>query len=260
LRIPALALAASGLAGCAAPPSLQQYAETDERQCLARVMFFESLRSSDEGMLSVGTVVMNRIESGRYPRSICGTVGQTNQFAPGALTRPFEGKGKARALRVADEVLAGARMPGLEHVMFFHTTGYTFPYHNMHYVLVAGGNSFYYKTGDRPWSPSDLPGSPPSQQAYDEMRVAANSTVPWPRPARGDDGPVDRPQPAPVDRPQPPVDRPPAAKAALAYDPPPPAAEPVDAPQPPPPQPAPMPIDTAPPGGDLSGPNFQSIY
>jgi len=28
---------------------------------------------------------------------------------------------------------------------FFHTAGLTFPYNNMHYVLVAGGNAFYEK-------------------------------------------------------------------------------------------------------------------
>ena len=29
--------------------------------------------------------------------------------------------------------------------MFFHRAGLTFPYKNMHYVLVAGGNAFYEK-------------------------------------------------------------------------------------------------------------------
>jgi hypothetical protein len=222
--------------------------ETDERQCLARVMFFESLRSSDDGMLAVGTVVMNRITSGRYPHTICGTVGQKNQFAPGALTSPFEGLGKAKALRVADRVLAGARYPGLDNVYFFHTTGYTFPYHNMHYVVVAGGNSFYYKTGDR--APSlDLPGSPPAQLAYGETRVAANSPLPepidWPRRNSNPD-----------DAAPPPVDRPRPMRSAVAYDPPV-AAVPVADPRPLQPAPTPpMPADTS---GD-SGPDYQSLY
>src|SRR3954471_12931809 len=54
-----------------------------DRQCLARGMYVESVRSSDDGMLAVGTVVMNRLQSGRYPRTVCGVVGQPNQFAPG---------------------------------------------------------------------------------------------------------------------------------------------------------------------------------
>ncbi len=58
-----------------------------DRDCMARVMYFESIRSSDEGMLAVGTVVMNRVESNKYPNSVCAVVGQPNQFAPGALSR-----------------------------------------------------------------------------------------------------------------------------------------------------------------------------
>jgi spore germination cell wall hydrolase CwlJ-like protein len=108
-------------------------------------MYFESNRSSDEGMLAVGTVVMNRFESGRYPHTVCGVVGQRGQFAPGVLTLPMRPDEAARVRRVADAVLAGARHPSVGKAMFFHTAGLTFPYSNMHYVLVAGGNAFYEK-------------------------------------------------------------------------------------------------------------------
>jgi spore germination cell wall hydrolase CwlJ-like protein len=115
-----------------------------ERSCLARAMYFESIRSSDEGMLAVGTVVMNRVESGEYPRSVCGVVGQKNQFAPGVLTKPMqEGRSRERAERVAAAVLSGKRHPAVGKAMFFHTAGRTYRYSNMHYVLVAGGNAFY---------------------------------------------------------------------------------------------------------------------
>jgi spore germination cell wall hydrolase CwlJ-like protein len=158
MRVPARAFLAvltlATLAGCASAP-FPSAVENDEKQCMARVMFFESLRNSDDGMLAVGTVVMNRLESGRYPHTVCGVVGETNQFAPGALTRSFTGEGRERALRMAEAILSGQRHPSLEkNVMFFHTTGYTFPYHNMHYVLNAGGNSFYFKDADmaRQWA------------------------------------------------------------------------------------------------------------
>jgi hypothetical protein len=112
--------------------------------CLARAMYFESVRSSDEGMLAVGTVVMNRLESGKYPDSVCGVVGQKNQFAPGVLTREMqEGKSRERAYRVAAEVLNGKRHRGVGKAMFFHTAGRTYRFENMHYVQVAGGNAFY---------------------------------------------------------------------------------------------------------------------
>ena len=53
------------------------------------------------------------------------------------------GSGLALATQVADRVLSGARHPALAYTTHFHTAGLTFPYHNMHYVLEAGGNAFY---------------------------------------------------------------------------------------------------------------------
>jgi spore germination cell wall hydrolase CwlJ-like protein len=116
-----------------------------DKECLERAMFFESNRSSPDGLLAVGTVVMNRLASGRYPDTICGVVGQKNQFAPGVLTRRMDSKALPDVQATADAVLKGQRHPKLKNAMFFHTAGLRFPYNNMHYVLVAGGNSFYEK-------------------------------------------------------------------------------------------------------------------
>jgi hypothetical protein len=153
----ALALAASGLAGCASAPSGGfggGFSHLSSRDCLARVMYFESNRSSTDGMIAVGTVVMNRKNSGRYPSSVCGVVGQRNQFAEGALwKRMSEPASKARAYAAADAVLRGARHPEVGKAMFFHTAGYNFKYNNMDYQVVAGGNAFYDKrrpVGPRP--------------------------------------------------------------------------------------------------------------
>lgn len=112
---------------------------------MARVMYFESNRSSDAGMLAVGTVVMNRLNSGKHGSTVCQVVGQPNQFAPGVLSRPMTDSGRPRAFRMADTVLAGARHPAAKDSLFFHTYGYRFPYNNMKYTLVAGGNAFYEK-------------------------------------------------------------------------------------------------------------------
>lgn len=139
----AATLLASPLAGCATSP----FGGLSSRDCMARAMYFESNRSSDDGMLAVGTVVMNRVADKAYPNTVCGVVGQKNQFAPGVLSKPMkEGTSKARAYAVADKVLRGARHPNLgRDVKHFHTAGYKFPYNNMYYVLEAGGNNFYEK-------------------------------------------------------------------------------------------------------------------
>lgn len=116
------------------------------KECMARAMYFESNRSSPEGMLAVGTVVMNRLNDPEYPRSVCGVVGQKNQFAPGVLYKPMkEGRSKALAESVAEQVLRGARHPGVLNAKHFHTAGLRFPYDNMFYVLEEGGLEFYEK-------------------------------------------------------------------------------------------------------------------
>lgn len=151
LRTAAALAAACGMAllgGCASLP----YRRLTALDCMTRVMYFESNRSSDDGMLAVGTVVMNRLESGRYPHSVCGVVGERGQFAPGVLSLPMRPDEEARARRIAAAVLAGARHPGVGKAMFFHTAGYYYPYPNMHYVLVAGGNAFYEKIPTREYA------------------------------------------------------------------------------------------------------------
>ncbi len=110
---------------------------------MERAMYFESNRSSRDGMIAVGSVVMNRAESGQYPTSVCGVVGQRGQFARGIMTRDMSPKALPPVREAASAVLRGERHPLIGNAMFFHTAGYRAGYDNMHYVLVAGGNAFY---------------------------------------------------------------------------------------------------------------------
>lgn len=128
-----------------------------DRECLERAMFFESNRSSRDGMIAVGTVVMNRLRSGKHGDTVCGVVGERGQFAPGVMTRRMNSKAMPDVREAAEAVLKGERSSKLKNAMFFHTAGLKFPYKNMHYVLVAGGNAFYEKRG-RHWKP--LPDEP----------------------------------------------------------------------------------------------------
>ncbi|WP_162820266.1 cell wall hydrolase [Microvirga calopogonii] len=106
-------------------------------------MYFESNRNSDDGMLAVGTVVMNRVQSPKYPDTICEVVGQKGQFASGVLTKPTPEPGYARAKLIATQVLEGARHSAVNRSMYFHTAGFRIPYRDAQYLVVAGGNAFY---------------------------------------------------------------------------------------------------------------------
>ncbi|MGF7161980.1 spore germination cell wall hydrolase CwlJ-like protein [Rhodoligotrophos appendicifer] len=110
-----------------------------------RAVYFESNRSSEDGMLAVGTVVMNRVKSPAFPNTICGVVGQKNQFAQGVLSKSMRTSDLPKVQRIANEVLAGARHETVGKAMFFHTAGLRYPYSNMFYVALAGGNAFYEK-------------------------------------------------------------------------------------------------------------------
>lgn len=124
-------------------------ADPREKDCLVRAMYFESNRSSEAGLLGVGTVVMNRVESARYPETICGVVGAPRQFAAGVLTRPMTEKTLPRIQALAEDILDGRRNESVGSAKHFHMAGMRFGYANMHYMTVAGGNAFYLK-GERP--------------------------------------------------------------------------------------------------------------
>jgi spore germination cell wall hydrolase CwlJ-like protein len=80
----------------------------------------------------------------------------------------------------ADAVLKGERKAKLKNTMYFHTAGLRFPYKNMHYTMVAGGNAFYEKRG-RNWQP--LPDEPmvafaPAQKSSPVSAVLLASAEP----------------------------------------------------------------------------------
>ncbi|MHA4839145.1 cell wall hydrolase [Sphingopyxis sp. MSC1_008] len=57
-------------------------AEIDpELRCLAGAVYFESRGESLPGQLAVAHVVINRAQSGRFPKSLCGVVLQKSQFS-----------------------------------------------------------------------------------------------------------------------------------------------------------------------------------
>lgn len=52
-----------------------------ETRCLAGTIYFESKGEPLTGQLAVGRVVLNRVDSPRFPNSICGVVYQRSQFS-----------------------------------------------------------------------------------------------------------------------------------------------------------------------------------
>ena len=155
----ALALSGCGLLGKRDDGPRHAVGRLDKSslECMERAMFFESNRSSRDGLIAVGSVVMNRVASDAYPDTVCGVVGQKNQFAPGILTKPMTASGLPRVQEAAQAVLRGERHPMIGNAMFFHVASARFGYDNMHYVVTAGGNAFYEKRRTGVTNPVPLP-------------------------------------------------------------------------------------------------------
>ncbi|ODA67358.1 Cell Wall Hydrolase [Methyloligella halotolerans] len=198
-----------------------------ERDCLTRAMYFESQRNSEEGLLAVGTVVMNRVKSDQYPNTICGVVGQRRQFAHGVLRREMDPGQKVAADKVAGEVLAGKRSKEVGEAMYFHAARIRIPYKNVHYVTVAGGNAFYEK---RPGGGRQLPPLETPATAVAEAEEAAPQTTTLAG-AEAKQSPIPAPvtQTAEAETPKPPVTPVAASMSALPSEMAPSFAEPVEA-------------------------------
>jgi spore germination cell wall hydrolase CwlJ-like protein len=108
-------------------------------------MYFESNRSSRDGMIAVGSVVTNRVQSDDFPNTVCAVVSQKNQFAPGVMTKTMSGQAQTLAEASASAVLRGEQHPNVGSARFFHAAWYNANFNNIHYVLTAGGNAFYEK-------------------------------------------------------------------------------------------------------------------
>lgn len=55
----------------------------EDRYCLAQNIFFEARNQSVEGQVAVAWVTLNRMESSKFPMSLCGVVKQSRRDASG---------------------------------------------------------------------------------------------------------------------------------------------------------------------------------
>ena len=84
--------------------------------------------SSYEGMLAVGTVIMNRIASSRFPNTLKGVIYQKGQFSPassGKLARVLAKGPNSSAYAAAKEVLGGKRHSKVKGCLYFNGVRWT---------------------------------------------------------------------------------------------------------------------------------------
>ena len=87
----------------AAQPMLK--AQKKELHCLAQNVYFEARGEMPVGQLAVAMVTMNRVESRRFPNSVCRVVWQKRQFSwthDGRSDRPTDKKAWVLAKQIAN--------------------------------------------------------------------------------------------------------------------------------------------------------------
>ncbi len=111
--------------------------------CLAMVIYTEARGEPIEGRLAVAEVVINRMERGGVPKSVCAVTFQANQFAAPAKT--LKSDEWQESLLIAKAVLKDPEgtLPGLG-ATFFHSVDVR-PYWASHMKRVAriGRHIFY---------------------------------------------------------------------------------------------------------------------
>ena len=126
-------------------------------QCLTEAIYFEARGETIKGQFAVAEVILNRADSGLYPRSICGVVKQRGggacQFSYVCDSHPNRmGESGPRAIagRIARLMLDGAPRALTDGATHFHTRGVRpgwarrFPQ-----TAAIGAHMFYRQPGTR---------------------------------------------------------------------------------------------------------------
>lgn len=138
----------------AAPPPLEAQVAAEvaesapldaETECMAKAVQHEAANQTLKGQLAVAQLILNRAQSGRFPKTICGVVNQPGQFVHITRYQPsHEDPRWAVAVavsRIAQLGLMDAVAPG---ALFFHAV-YVHPNWGRKRVRIAriGAHIFY---------------------------------------------------------------------------------------------------------------------
>ena len=116
------------------PPGYKTAAEqTKQLECLTRNIYWEAASEPFEGKVAVAQVTLNRMESGKFPDSVCGVVHQKNVFYERVVCQfswYCENNHKVKPVhkpmwRESEEVakkvlLEGFRLPSLHNALYYH--------------------------------------------------------------------------------------------------------------------------------------------
>lgn len=113
--------------------------DENDRYVLANLIYCEAGAEPYDGKVAVGSVVINRVLSSKYPDTVLGVIYQNGQFSPvgsGRLALALEaGRANADCYRAADEAMSGITNVG--NCVYFRT-----PVEGLEGIQI-GGHIFY---------------------------------------------------------------------------------------------------------------------
>lgn len=125
------------------------YSET-ELKCLTQTIYFEARGESYEGGVAVGNVMMNRVKSPKFPKTICGVMAQKTgtmcQFSfmcNGQIDEPVNVSQWQRSQKIALDILNGTAPKLSNGALFFHAKYAKLRLASTRYTAKIGQHYFY---------------------------------------------------------------------------------------------------------------------
>lgn len=119
--------------------------------CMAEALYHEARGEGRQGQMAVAEVILNRVDSGAFPRTVCGVINQPSQFSytiGGA--KPIRNKAAyLRAQDIAAEALAGAPRQLTGGATYFHTPAVSPSWSRRFQRTVQIGRHIFYRTNQR---------------------------------------------------------------------------------------------------------------
>lgn len=121
-------------------------AEIDsELVCLAKVIVHEAGNQSEKGQLAVAQVVMNRLHSPKFPKTICSVVMQRGQFFNVHAYNPPKDKRWTLALKIARDARKGDSDPVVGNALFFRAAQVNPPFFRSRPIVGRIGNHYFHE-------------------------------------------------------------------------------------------------------------------
>jgi N-acetylmuramoyl-L-alanine amidase len=163
IRSLAIGIALMSLTGCLShAPTVTKTARipppatpvnSNATHCLSLAMYWEARGEGRRGMMAVGSVVLNRVQSHQFPNSICSVVYEGGEKPPcqfswwcdGKSDRPRNRSQWLAAQDVSETLLSNASSDPTGGALFFHSASIRSPWHRTRDRTAKIGNHIFYR-------------------------------------------------------------------------------------------------------------------